>query len=429
MSEADAHSGQNTAVEEADAPDTESIQEDTPEVGNNDLGGSGEVDGQQEAAEQATPSMADRISEAGDIAEYEALMSEIEQNPNLLQELDPNEESSEETATNEEEAQAPPEGEPEQREEQPVEQEQVAEQSQPDEAGDVVDEGDKIPQFRLRPTEQVDAEALRIMKAADAADAPINLEQALSIAKQRLGIEERPTAKIEPVENDTQYSEEEEAEEEDPISDVTYAEAKQELKDLRKKHSQALRDGDLDEAADVMDQLGETEELVELLSVREEQEATAAVNEHDHAFDSSVAKANELYPDFGNEGSDFYARAAEIDAALRDTEDNRYFDANKPLLIAQMVAKELNIAPNTGGPAKEAPQQKQKAAPQQQSPSSPQPPRTEKPGQLPAASGASRTAGVQTGQAATLADQVANISNPDDFDELAEQVFRSGIAD
>ena len=428
MSEAEAHSGQNTEVEEAEAlQNTESIQ-DAPEVGNDDLGGSGEVDGQQEAAEQATPSMADRISEAGDIAEYEALMSEIEQNPNLLQELDPNEQSSEETATNEEEAQAPPEGEPEQRDEQPVEQEQVEEQSQPDEAEDVVGEEDKIPQFRLRPTEQVDAEALRIMKAADAADAPINLSQALDIARQRLGVDERPKAQIEPVAEDNEAYEEESSEE-DPLSQVTLDEAKQELRDLRKKHSQALREGDLDEAADVMDQLGETEELIEVLAVREQHEATAAVDEHDQAFDSSVAKANELYPDFGNEGSDFYARATEIDAALRDTEDNRYYDANKPLLIAQMVAKELNIAPNTGGPAKNPPVQKQEAAPQQQSPSSPQPPRTEKPGQLPAASGASRTAGVQTGQAATLADQVANISNPDDFDELAEQVFRSGIAD
>jgi hypothetical protein len=422
MSEAEAHSGENIAVEEAAAPDTESIQENAPEIGNDDLGGSGEVDSQQETAEQATPSMADRISDAGDIAEYEALMAEIEQNPGLLQNLE-NEQGSEETATNEEEAQAPPEGEPEQREEQPVEQEQVAEESQPDGAEDVEEEGEKIPQFRLRPTEQVDAEALRIMKAADAADAPINLSQALDIARQRLGIEERPTARIEPVEEDDAQ----EAEEDDPVSQITFSEAKQELKDLRKKHSQALRDGDLDEAADVMDQLGETEELMELLASREEQEATAAVNEHDHAFDSAVAKANELYPEFGNEGSEFYARATEIDAALRDTDDNRYFDANKPVLIAQMVAKELNIAPNMGGPPKAPPEQKQ-ATPQQKSPS-PQPPRTEKPGQLPAASGASRTAGVQTGQAATLSDQVAKITSPDDFDELADKVFRSGLAE
>lgn len=421
MSEAPAHSGENTAVEEAAAPDTGSIQDNTPEVGNNDLGGSGEVDGQQETAEQATPSMADRISEAGDIAEYEALMADIEQNPSLLEDLATSEEGSTEEVANKEEAQAPPEGNPEQ----PVEQEPVAE-DQPDQAADVEEEGEnKIPQFRLRPTEQVDAEALRIMKAAEAADAPINLSQALDIAKQRFGIEEKPTARIEPVEDDDAQSAEE-AEEDDPVSQVTFSEAKQELKDLRKKHSQALRDGDLDEAADVMDQLGETEELIELLAVHEEQEATAAVNEHDQAFESSVARANDLYSDFGNENSDFYARATEIDAALRDTDDNRYFDANKPLLVAQMVAKELNIAPSMGG--EKSPPTQQQATPQQQS-SSPQPPRTEKPGQLPAASGASRTAGVQTGQAATLSDQVAKITSPDDFDELAEKVFRSGLAE
>jgi len=93
------------------------------------------------------------------------------------------------------------------------------------------------------------------------------------------------------------------------------------------------------------------------------------------------------------------------------------------MMVAQIAAKELNIAPGASSRQQAAAIARQQAPPQQtQQTSSPQPPRTERPGQLPAASGASRTSGAPTGAAASLAEQVANISNPEAFERLAQQV-------
>ncbi|MDB4792337.1 hypothetical protein OAG69_00215 [bacterium] len=421
MSQANADSPQQTATAEADAPTIDSNHETTtttPEVGNQTEGGSGEAD-----LQESTPTLDERIANVTDPADFEAMMAEVQQNPNSF--ANPNEDQQPDNQQAQGEDQPPPEGEVEQEESANEEAEQSEvdeiEEGEADESEEEEEE-ESHPRFRLRPSDKVDAEAMRIKKAAEAAGTALNLSEALELAKRNLGVEENPNTYTE----DSEESEYEEHEE-DPTQGVTFAEAKADLKDLRKKASQALREGDLDEAADFNDQISDTEELIEEIIERDERDSYTQRHEHDTAFESSVSRAYELYPDFGNEDSEFFERCSEIDESLKDTDDPRYFDANKPLLIAKMAAAELNVAPKRKG-SKSTKTATAKAAntaaqPQQQS-TSPQPPRTEKPGQLPAASGASRTSGAPTGAAASLAEQVGNINNPEDFERLAKAVHR-----
>jgi hypothetical protein len=384
--------------------------------------------------------MQERVAGVDDVAAYEAMMAEVQQNPgsfaNPAEDLHPDDQQQAQPAGEDgvpPEGEAQPEGE---HAEAAAEGEQGVEgegqEGEPASQQESEGQGEqKPPQFRLRPTDKVDAEALRIMKAAEAADAPITLSESLEIARNRLGVPAPQTNQ--PAQGDQQpqgvESQGDAEGEGDPTETITLSEAKQELKDLRKAHSQALRDGDLDEAADVMDKIGDTEDLIEVVAEREANDAQTARQTHDSAFEQSVTKATDLYPDFGNEQSEFYERCTAIDEALRDTGDPRYYDADKPVMIAQMAAKELNIAPGTAArkPAvKQATQQTKPAAAQpQQASSSPQPPRTERPGQLPAASGASRTAGTPTGAAASLAKQVEAINSTEEFEALAKKVHQA----
>jgi hypothetical protein len=425
MIEAEAQAEQTlTAVEEASAPTTESIQENnTTPLAEVDLaqGGSGEVVETQ--SQPPAPTLESRISNASDVSEYEALMAEAQSNPQMFEEP-PAEESSEEAqapviedvaegspeVTTTEEGEAPPE---------------VVEGEDTSNGEEQAKEGDKPPQFRFRPSDKVDAEAFRIYKAAEIAQAPVSMSDAIGIARTKLGVQEQPAQN----QDQTAQAEGDDSVSEDPIASVTSEETKAEIRNLRKEQSQALRDGDLDAAADFADQLVETEDLLELVSVRESQEIEQNTKKQDQEFNSSVSKAGELFPDFNEEGGAFYERCQEIDEALKDTGDPRYFEAGKPLMIAQMAARELNVAPNSGNrtpvPATKAPQVAVANETPQQQAASPQPPRTEKPGQLPAASGASRTGSNPSGSAVTLAQQVDSVSSPDDFEKLASAVHQN----
>jgi hypothetical protein len=63
------------------------------------------------------------------------------------------------------------------------------------------------------------------------------------------------------------------------------------------------------------------------------------------AFSASEAKANALYPFTSDLSSAGAKRMIEIDNALSANGDPLFADPNKPLIVAQMVAKELRIAP------------------------------------------------------------------------------------
>ena len=421
MSEATAHSDQEvTAEEEATAPASDGIQT-TQEAGNAGLADSGEEANAgviPESPVEATPNMAERIGSADSVEDFERLMDEVEMNPQALAGLSDPEAVPEQNAETSEGATAPPEGEAEAN----------PEAEAPEEAQDAEDEefvepesgSQKPPQFRFRPTDDLDAEAFRIYKAAQTAESPISMADAIRIAGEKTGQPTNlATATNQNPDQTTQDGEEGDYEEgENVLEGLTHADATQALKDLRSKETEAFRDGDLDEVADIRDQMSDMEDLIEVLGEREQEDAITAQAEHDSGFDNSAEKAADLFPDFFNEDSDFYKLCSEIDEALKETNDPRYFDADKPLMVAQMAAKELQVAPASGKRKGAV----QKTAEPQQVASSPQPARTEKLAPIPAASGASRTASGSTGATATLTEQLANIKDADQFDDLLERI-------
>jgi hypothetical protein len=66
---------------------------------------------------------------------------------------------------------------------------------------------------------------------------------------------------------------------------------------------------------------------------------------YDRTFDASEEKAIRLYDFVSDPNSTGRKRMLKIEADLLANDDPLYYDPNKPLIIAQMVAKEMRIAP------------------------------------------------------------------------------------
>lgn len=393
-------------VEDQAVADTSNIQSEN-QAGTEVSAGSGEVELVSEdvaiATKEPAPTPTDEVNGIGDINEYEAMKARLSSDPDALA------------------APAPPEEVPQKEEESPIVDatEDVAEEETQEEAESLSPEEDSAEkresQFRLRPEEKLDAEAFRIFKAAQSAQAPVSMSDAITLAKNHLGLTE-PTAQP------TQSAEESQGEEAGELEDdvfegITQAAAKQHLTDLRKEQIEAMRNGDLDEAADLGDQMIEAEELIEVLGYKEAEAVESADAQMSAEFEDSLADATELYPEFSKEGTSFFAKCREIDEALQITNDPRYYESDKPMLVAQMAARELNVIPVVAGSAPVATQTPSITPPQQSI--SPQPARTEKPAPLPAASGSSRTSGGNSGAAKDLQQKIAEITNPEQFAALA----------
>lgn len=90
----------------------------------------------------------------------------------------------------------------------------------------------------------------------------------------------------------------------------------------------------------------------------DQQKQTEAAKAYDAQFTQSETKASDLYPDAAKADSEFGKRMAEIEADLKANGDPLFHSPEKPLRIAQMVAREKNIAPKS----KSAPAAPAKAA-------------------------------------------------------------------
>jgi len=392
--------------------DTTNIQSENQ--AGSDHAGSGEVDQLDVAiATEDNPSPTDRVNNIGDQDEYEAMKAQLQQNPNELDD-------------------APVEAEFEEEEEQsPVTDTMSAEALEADQATETETESNteedeedaekRDPQFRFRPKEEVDAEAFRIFKAANSAQAPISMTEALSLARNHLGLPD-PAQRAQSSDDVADNK----AESEDDVFDgITQVEARSNLKELRQGQNKALREGDLDEAADFGEQIIDAEELIEVLGEREATASRSEESERSTQFEGSYTKAVESFPDFAKEDTDFFRECKEIDNALETTNDPRYYDANKPLLVAQMAARKLNVAPYYAGqkpaPVAEVVKESPKSAKQT---TSPQPARTEKSAPLPSASGGSRT-GVNTGATKDLQQMINAVKTPEQFAEMARSMGQS----
>lgn len=119
-------------------------------------------------------------------------------------------------------------------------------------------------------------------------------------------------------------------------------------------------------------------------------------------FQASESRAVELYPQASDANSDLGKRMVEIEQALEETGDPLFTNPDKPLIIAQMAAAELRIAPRRKGapvtPAKPA------AAPAAQTP---------KKGVVP--SGSSRTTAPATNQPPAIVQDIQKIRSVADL--------------
>jgi len=78
--------------------------------------------------------------------------------------------------------------------------------------------------------------------------------------------------------------------------------------------------------------------------------------QYDERFSQSEAQAAELYDFVSDAKSEGHKRMIEIEATMKATNDQTYYDPDKARIIAQMVGRELKIAPRRKGaaPAKAA---------------------------------------------------------------------------
>lgn len=227
-----------------------------------------------------------------------------------------------------------------------------AEDETPDEAATDEQEGDDDVASYLTPAgkrihvrglseeDKVGRLALGLMKR----NRDWTLEQAMTAAKKSLGIKDEAPVSAEEKKADA-------PETNGMPATVEATDAK--IKELRAKRKTAMTDLKFDEVADLNDQIDDMNAHKFTLERKTERETSQresqAAAKYDADFDASAKRASELYEFAADPKSEGAIRMREIDAALKDTNDPLYFSPNKPLVIAQMVGRELRIAPKLNG--------------------------------------------------------------------------------
>lgn len=229
---------------------------------------------------------------------------------------------------------AAPEPEPEAQA--PEEEEPVAEPTQDD---DEEEPAELKRRQRLTFANEIDALAGQLYRQAQAKGEPISLSEAERRAKAAHGIAEEQPASQSP---------EAQAPEQQPTADALSAQIEQLDKDLEA----AIDDYDTDKAKELRAEIRKLE--AERLEARE-REAAAATEQQTkfaEAWRSAEDKIIAAYPDMGVETSVMAQRSVEVMTHWRALGDPRADDPNAPVLIGNIVAAELGLAPGQrlGGP-------------------------------------------------------------------------------
>jgi hypothetical protein len=209
--------------------------------------------------------------------------------------------------------------------------------------GPVVPSDAKKLRLRLPDTDTVGRLAASFMKR----NRDLSMEDAVAKAKNQLGV--KPDAAKPSTESEAP-----------PASELpaTIGAVDEAIKALRLERRKALSDVRMEDAADASDKIEDLQRRRFELERHGEREESRAAQSYNAKFAESEAKATDLYPDAAKADSEFGKRMAEIDAEFAELKDPLYSDPEKPLRIAQMVAREMNIAPRRKGtpvaPAKPA---------------------------------------------------------------------------
>lgn len=273
-----------------------------------------------ETQDNADNSLDARLSRAGSVNEMEELLAEL----------------SEPTA----EASEPDEGDSEEDDDSQESEEASDEEDSEDDDEDKEDESESEAEaqsreksrFRLRSDDPVERRAFELR----ARNPDLGIEDCLQRAKRELGVADT--------------GDNEEGDGDDASSEANTPEAiEARIAELREQRKQARELLDMEKADDLDDQIVEMRfQLQQAKSTFEQSQSVAQQrqeSEFNEQWDNAAARAESLYPDLLAEGSDAFDRMAEMDAALKESDDPRYYAADKPLRLAQMVAAERNIAP------------------------------------------------------------------------------------
>lgn len=179
----------------------------------------------------------------------------------------------------------------------------------------------------------------------------------------------------------------------------------------------AQLEADFDAAADAADTVAMAKATREMRAA--DRELAQSIAARESAVQASMGKALQLYPDFSNRDGALAQKWDEIYSRLQANNDplGSGHNPNTPLIVAQMAAAELGIAPrNPSAPATKPAAVVPKAAPSV--PSTP-PPNAIRPVQP--APGSSRTA-VPSNQTGQLEAALAGIKSLDDYEALMNQL-------
>ena len=227
----------------------------------------------------------------------------------------------------------------------------------------------------------------------------MGMEEAMTKAKAQLGIKAEPAEAKETAPDNSPASK---------LPQTTEAVDAQ-IAALRAQRKKANTELNFEVASDLSDQLEDLIQHKADLQRQGERQQAQAERDFTAKWKTAEAKASELYPDAAKPDSAFGKRMQEIDAALEETSDPLFHDPEKPRIVAQMVAREMNIAPRS----KTAPAAPAKAA----APVTPQP----KKGILPG--GASRTTQPVANAQPAINAEVGKIKNPHDFRKFMKGNF------
>ncbi len=195
--------------------------------------------------------------------------------------------------------------------------------------------------LRLPPeSDQVGRLALALLKR----NRDWTLKQATDAAEKQLGVEpEKPKEATAPEKTAEKPA--------TPGTPSTIEEVDAETDRLEEEKAKATQDLRFEDVAKLDRQLRKLDrqrgDLVRENERTQAEKATQAETTYNQQFDSSVKRASELYDFAADAASEGGKRMLEIEEALKAGGDPLFNSPNKPLVIAQMVARELRIPPKS----------------------------------------------------------------------------------
>ena len=275
-------------------------------------------------------------------------------------------------------------------------------EGQEPEDDDAAEDGEEIApskakKLRLRLPEN--DEVGRLAAAFMQRNRDITMEEAMNRARAKLGVKSPAEAKP----DDTQP---ESAKSKLPQTTESVDAEIQRLRAERKKANAELR---FEDASDLSDSLEDLIQHRSDLQRNSEREQARAEQTYNQQWKTAEARAVEIYPDAARADTAFGKRMIEIEKSLEELGDPLFTDPEKPLRIAQMVAREMNIAPKKKG----APVAPAKAAAPVAAPAV-------KKGILPG--GASRTTPPPVNQPPAIQQEIQNIKSVTDLRQMRKKL-------